>query len=89
MAVLPPAFVAAHVSAHADPAHPVGVVGLTRDVHDEAPYARAYGRGSIIARAAHHKRLFRQSGQRRGVRADVAGHFRAFIHFAKIALVNA
>jgi len=51
--VVPPAFVAAHVSAHADPAHPVGVVGLTRDVHDEAPYARAYGRDAAARSLAH------------------------------------
>lgn len=44
---VPPTFVASHVGAHADAAvrgELIGVVGLTRDMHDDAPYARAYGR---------------------------------------------
>lgn len=39
--VVPPTFVSAHVSAHQGPA--VGVIGLTRDIHRDSAYARAYG----------------------------------------------
>lgn len=41
--VVPPGFVSAHVAAHRDRAEPVAVAGLTRDVHEDSPFAHAYG----------------------------------------------
>lgn len=48
----PPAgWAAAHVAAHSD--GPVGVVGLSRNVYPEGPYARAYGRKADVLFADH------------------------------------
>ncbi|PMC74789.1 glycosyltransferase [Brachybacterium sp. UMB0905] len=41
--VVPPGFVAAHVAAHRAAPGPVGVIGVTWDVHEPGPYANAYG----------------------------------------------
>lgn len=38
-----PDMVSRHVQLHRQHAEPVGVIGLTRDVFDSTPYARAYG----------------------------------------------
>lgn len=40
---VPPGFVASHVAAHRQSKEPIGVVGLTRDLHVDSPYSRAYG----------------------------------------------
>ena len=47
--VVPPGFVAAHVEAHRTaaaqkPGAAIGVVGPTRDIHEDSAYGRAYGR---------------------------------------------
>lgn len=41
--VVPPTYVSAHVRAHAGE-QPMGVVGLTKDIHENSAYAAAYGR---------------------------------------------
>lgn len=51
--VVSPTFVAAHTHAHAAAEGPVAVAGLTRDVHPDTPYARAYGRAAGQRAAAH------------------------------------
>lgn len=51
--VVSPAFVAAHTCAHAAAEGPVAVAGITRDVHPDTPYARAYGRAAGERAAAH------------------------------------
>lgn len=54
--VVPPSFVSAHVALHGDPDRPVGGAGLTRDVHTDSPYARAYGRDAARQSFAHASR---------------------------------
>ena len=39
-----PGMVRRHVAWHERSSHPVGVIGATRDVFEDTPYARAYGR---------------------------------------------
>lgn len=39
-----PDYVSAHIARHEAAAAPIGVVGLTRDILPDSPYARAYGR---------------------------------------------
>ena len=50
--------------------------------------ARAHSRRRVVARAADNQGLLAQSGQRRGFRGDVAGHFAAFIDLRQHALVD-
>ncbi|UVY84837.1 glycosyltransferase [Brachybacterium sp. NBEC-018] len=59
--VVPPTYVVAHMEAH--PAgESVGVVGLTRDVHQPSPYARAYGEDAAARSSA--GALARPAGER-------------------------
>ncbi len=60
--VVPPGFVAAHVAAHRAAPGPVGVIGVTWDVHEPGPYANAYG--SDAARRSFEHARSRGAGER-------------------------
>ncbi|WP_246956559.1 glycosyltransferase [Brachybacterium sp. Marseille-Q7125] len=60
--LVPPTFVTAHVTAHREAASPIGVIGVTWDVHEPGPYARAYG--SDAARRSFEHARSRGAGER-------------------------
>lgn len=47
--VVPPDYVRAHVDAHMNAVEPVGVVGPTRDIHEDSVYARVYGNAAAAS----------------------------------------
>lgn len=44
--VVPSGYVRAHVDAHQEANGPVGVIGPTRDIHEDSAYARVYGQAA-------------------------------------------
>ncbi|MCT1556778.1 glycosyltransferase [Helcobacillus massiliensis] len=48
--IVPPGYISAHVRAHAGDGE-CAAVGLTRDIHNDSAYARAYGRAAAVASA--------------------------------------